>query len=144
MKRLETAGVPNIYKRFRIMDGSFMYYICEQYERYNYNGCHRMVTKKTVDSNGHVMSFLSHEKIFVPVQKDANHWFLFVICPAERQITIIDLLYDQGPWHVLMFDNIVKFIHDYEKSKEIPKDKWNWHMHPVVVDKQLNLVDCGV
>jgi Ulp1 family protease len=80
-----------------------------------------MVMKKTVDSNGHVMSFLSREKIFVPVHKDANHWVLFVICPADQQITIIDSLYDQGPLHVLMFDNIVKFIHEYEKSKEIPK-----------------------
>jgi hypothetical protein len=35
----------------------------------------------------------------------------------------------------MMFDNIVKFVHDYKKSKE---------MHPVVVDKQLNLDDCGV
>jgi hypothetical protein len=78
-----------------------------------------MVTKKKVDSNGHVMSFLSHEKICVPVHKDLNHWVLFVICPADGQITIIDSLYDQGPWH-------------------------GWHMHSVVVDKQLNLVDCGV
>jgi Ulp1 family protease len=115
IKRLDTVGVPNIYKRFRIMDGSFMYYMYEQYERYNYNGCRRMVTKKTVDSNGHVMSFLSHEKICVPVHKDAHHWVLSVFCPADRQITIIDSLYDQGPWHFLMFNNIVKFIHDYEK-----------------------------
>jgi hypothetical protein len=43
-----------------------------------------------------------------------------------------------------MFDNIVRFVHDYEKSKEISKDKWAWHMHPVVVNKQLNLDDCGV
>jgi Ulp1 family protease len=84
-----------------------MYYMYEKYERYNYNGCCRMVTKKTVYSNGHVMSFLSHEKICVPVHKDANHWVLFVICPANRQITIIDSFYDQGPWRVLTFDNIV-------------------------------------
>jgi Ulp1 family protease len=69
---------------------------------------------------------------------------LFVICPADRQITIIDSLYDQGLWHVLMFDNIVKLIHDYKKSKKIPEDKWDWHMHPVVVNKQLNLDYCGV
>jgi Ulp1 family protease len=76
-----------------------------------------MVTKKTVDSNEHFWSFLSHKKILVPFHKDANHWVMFVICPADRQITIIDSLYDQGPWHILMFDNIVKFIYDYEKSK---------------------------
>jgi Ulp1 family protease len=103
-----------------------------------------MVTKKTVDSNGHDMSFLSHDKILVPVHKYLNHLVLFAICPADRQITIIDSLYDQGTWHVLMFDNIVKFIHDYEKSKDIPEDKWAWHMHPVVVNKQLNLDYCGV
>jgi Ulp1 family protease len=144
IKRLDAAGVPNIYKQFRIMEGSFMYYMYEQYEKYNYNGCHHMLTTKTVDLNGHIMSFISHEKIFVPVHKDLNHWVIFVICPADRQITIIDSLYDQGPWHVLMFDNIVKFIHDYKKSKDIPEDKWAWHMHPVVVNKQLNLDDCEV
>jgi Ulp1 family protease len=115
IKRLDSAGVPNIYKRFRIMDGSFMYYMYEQYEKYNTNGCRSMVMNKTVDSNGHVWSFLSHDKICVPVNKDANHWVLFVVCPAERQITIIHSLYDQGPWHVMMFDNIVKFVHNYEK-----------------------------
>jgi Ulp1 family protease len=71
-----------------------------------------MLKKKKVDSNGHVMSFISHEKICVPVHKALNHWFQFVICPAYRQITIIDSLYDQGPWHVLMFENLVKFIHE--------------------------------
>jgi Ulp1 family protease len=92
-----------------------MYYMYEQYEKYIYNGCRRMVTKKTVDLNGNVLSFLSHEKICTPVHKDLNHWVIFVICPADRQITIIDSLYDQGPWHVLLFDNIVNFIHDYKK-----------------------------
>jgi hypothetical protein len=144
IKRPDSAGVTNIYKPLRIMDGSFMYYMYEKYKKYNYNGCLRMVTKKTVDENGHVWSFLSHQKIFVPVHKHANHWFLFVVCPANRQITSFDSLYDQGPWHVMMFDNIVKFIHDNNKSKEIPKDKWALHMHLVVVDKKLNLDDCGV
>jgi Ulp1 family protease len=104
-----------MYKRFRIMEGSFMYYMYDQYGKYNYNGCRRMATNKTVDSNGHVMSFMSHEKIFVPVHNDLKHWVLFVICPADRKITIIDSLYDQGPCHVLMFENLVKFIHEYER-----------------------------
>jgi hypothetical protein len=79
------------------MGGSFMYYMYEQYEKYHYNGCRRMMTKKKFDANGHVWSFISHEKICVPVHKHANRWVLFVVCPADRQITIIDLLYDQGP-----------------------------------------------
>jgi Ulp1 family protease len=74
-----------------------------------------MVRKQTVDENGLVWSFLSHEKIFVPVHKHGNHWVLFVICPADRQITIIDSLYDQGSWHVMMFDNIVNSVDDCEK-----------------------------
>jgi Ulp1 family protease len=90
-----------------------------------------------------VLSF-TRENINSCPQSSKNHWFLFVNFPADRQITIIDSLYDQGPWHVKNFDNIVKCIHDYKKSKEIPKYKWAWHMHPVVVDKQLNLDDCGV
>jgi hypothetical protein len=57
----DIAGVPNMYTQFRIMEGSFMYYMYDQYGIYNYNGCRRMVTNKTVDSNGHVISFLSHE-----------------------------------------------------------------------------------
>jgi hypothetical protein len=69
---------------------------------------------------------------------------IFVICPAGRQITTIDSLYDQGKWHVTIFENLVRFIHDYDKSKELPQDKWAWHMHPAVVDKQLNNDDCRV
>jgi hypothetical protein len=95
IKIIYSAWVPDIYKRFQIMDGSFRYYMYGQYKRYTYNGCRCMVTKKTVDSNVHVWSFLSHEKICVPVHKDANHWVLFVICPADQKITIIDSLYDQ-------------------------------------------------
>jgi phage pi2 protein 07 len=49
IKRIDSVGVPDIYKRFQIMDGSFMYYMYEQYEKYNYNGCHHMATKKTAD-----------------------------------------------------------------------------------------------
>jgi hypothetical protein len=112
-----SSGVPDIYKRFRIMDVYFMYYMYEQYRKYNYNGCRRMVRKKKVYANRHVWSFLSHEKIFVPVHNHANHWVLFVVCPADRQITFIDSLYYQGLWNVMMLDNIVKFIHDYNKSK---------------------------
>jgi Ulp1 family protease len=99
---------------------------------------------KTVDENGHVWSFLYHVKIFFPVHKHGNHCMIFVICPADRKITIIESLYDQGSRHVTIFDNMVKFIHDYETSKELPQDKWDWNMHPVIVDKQLNNDDCGV
>jgi hypothetical protein len=44
-KRLDRSGAPDIYKRFRIMDGSFMFYIYRKYEKYNYNVCHHMVAK---------------------------------------------------------------------------------------------------
>jgi Ulp1 family protease len=74
-----------------------------------------MVTKKEVYAQRHVWSFLSHEKILGPVRKHGIHWLLFVICPANRQINIIDSLYDQGSCHVKMFDNIAKLIEKYEK-----------------------------
>jgi Ulp1 family protease len=115
IKKQGIAGVPTMYNRFRIMEGSFMHYMYDQYGKDNYNGCHCMVKMKKVDSHGHVMSFMSHKKIFVTVHKDLNHWVLFVICPADQQITIIDSLYDQGPWHVLMYESLVKFIHEYDK-----------------------------
>jgi hypothetical protein len=35
IKKQDIAGVPNMYKRFRIMEGSCMYYMYEQYEKYN-------------------------------------------------------------------------------------------------------------
>jgi hypothetical protein len=35
IKRLDSSGVSDIYKRFRIMDGSFMYYMYEQYGKHN-------------------------------------------------------------------------------------------------------------
>jgi hypothetical protein len=127
-KRLDRAGVPDIYKRFRIMDGSFMFYMHVKYETCNYNACRRMVTHKTVDENGHVWSFLSHDKICIPIHKHVNHWVLFVIFPADQQITIIYYLYDQGKGHVHIFDNFVRFIRYYKKLKELLQEKWAWHM----------------
>jgi hypothetical protein len=34
-KRLDRSGLPDIYKRFRIMDGSFMFYMYEQYGKFH-------------------------------------------------------------------------------------------------------------
>jgi hypothetical protein len=38
----------------------------------------------------------------------------------------------------------VKFIHEYQNSKELPEDQCAWHLHPIVVKKQVNFEDCGV
>jgi Ulp1 family protease len=87
--------------------------------------CHHWVTKKSVDDDRHVVwSFLSHEMIFVPVHKNNDHWVLFIIWPASRDITVIDSLYDTRQWHVIIFLNLVKFIQDYHNSKELPEDQW--------------------
>jgi hypothetical protein len=68
----------------------------------------------------------------------------FIICPANQEIAVSDSLYETTQWHVTIFDNLVKFLHDYQKSKDIPEDRWAWHMHPVVVKKKNNNDDCGV
>jgi hypothetical protein len=81
-KRLDKAGVPDIYKRFRIRDASFMFYMYIHHESYTYNAWRGIVTNKTVDKDGHIWYFLSHDNIFVLVHKHNNHWVLFVICPA--------------------------------------------------------------
>jgi hypothetical protein len=39
---------------------------------------------------------------------------------------------------------MVSFIHDYQKSKGIPEDRWDWHLRLVVVKKTENFDDCGV
>jgi hypothetical protein len=77
------------------MDASFMFSMYKEHEAYTYNACHHMLAHKTVDEDGHVWSFLSQDKIFVPVHTHNNHWVLFVVCSADRQITVIDSLYDQ-------------------------------------------------
>jgi hypothetical protein len=44
-KRLDKAGVPYIYKQFRTMDASFMFYMYIHHDVYNYNAYRRMVKK---------------------------------------------------------------------------------------------------
>jgi hypothetical protein len=78
-KRLGMARIKEFYKRFRITDNAFMYYMYIIKVEYDLNACRRWVTGKTVDDDGHVWYFLSHKMIFVPVQKSNNHWVLFII-----------------------------------------------------------------
>jgi hypothetical protein len=57
-----------------------------------------MVTKKTVDENGHVWSFLSHDKICVTVHKHGTQWVLFVICPAVKAMVVAGGWLDTRAW----------------------------------------------
>jgi hypothetical protein len=143
-KRIDMAGVKDVYKQFRIMDSAFMYYMHITKGEYYFNVCRRWVTKRTVDDDGHVWSFLSHDLIFVPVHKSKNHWVLFVRCPPNQEINVIDSLSDRIQGHVTIFDNLEKFIHDYQKSKDIPQDRWTWYLRAVVVKKKDNYDNCGV
>jgi hypothetical protein len=117
-KRLGMAGLKDVYKPFRIMGSAFMYYMYIQTEAYNFNAC-RCWGGGAVENDGHVGTFLSHDKIFVPVHKSNNHWVIFIICPADRQIAVFDSLYEPRQWYVTILDNLVRFIHDYQKSKDI-------------------------
>jgi hypothetical protein len=98
IRSLDRSGAPDIYKRFRIMDGSFMFYMYDQYGKYNYSGCHRMVTKKRVDENGHVWSFLSHEKLSVHVHNRGNNGgSLSFVQPTDKLILLIHyMIRDRG------------------------------------------------
>jgi Ulp1 family protease len=93
-KRLDRCGVKDVYKRFKIMDSVFRYYMYLAKGEYDFHACRCWVTNKSVDDDGHVWSFLSHEMIFVPVHEHNDHWVLFIICPVNREITVIDSLYD--------------------------------------------------
>jgi hypothetical protein len=57
-------GVKYVYKCFRIMDSAFMCYMYIAKGEYDFDACRHWVTKKTVDDDGHVWSFLSHDMIF--------------------------------------------------------------------------------
>jgi hypothetical protein len=39
---------------------------------------------------------------------------------------------------------MVRFINDYQKSKDIPEERWAWHVCTAIVKKQENYDDCGV
>jgi Ulp1 family protease len=119
---LVKLGIKDVLKRFKIMDSWFMYYMFVQNERYDFDACRRWVTKKDVNSDGHVLSFMSHELMFVPVNMDNVHWILFVICPENREMIVIDSLYDPiSQYHISMYRNLVHFIQEYQRKKRFHK-----------------------
>jgi hypothetical protein len=88
---------------------------------------------------------MSHELIFLPVNMDTVHWVLFFICPANREIIVIDSLYDPRiQYHINMYHNLVRFIQDYQRTTPLPQDEWAWHMKPITANRQVNQDDCGV
>jgi hypothetical protein len=99
-------------------DASFMFYMYVQHEAYTYNACHHMVTSKTVEKNRHVWSFLSHDKIFIPVHKHNNHWVLFVICPPDRKLLLLIT-------YMIMENGMRPFLTILLGSLMITKDKKN-------------------
>jgi hypothetical protein len=93
--------VKYVYKRFKFMDSGFVYCMFLSKEEYDVSACHRWAMKKDVNDDGHIFSFLSHEVICVPVSMDNMNWILFAIVPANREILVIDYLYDPAiPYHV--------------------------------------------
>jgi hypothetical protein len=135
-------GMKDVYKRFKIMDINFMYYMFVQLGRYDFDSCRRWVTKREVNADGHVFSFMSHELILVPVNME--NVCLFVIFPANREIIAIDSLYDpRSQYHINIYHHLVQFIQDYQK-KSLQQDEWAWHMKPITVKQQANQDDCGV
>jgi hypothetical protein len=130
----------DVYKRFKIMDSGFMYYMFVQFDRYDSDAC--WVPKRGVNPDGHVFLFMSHELMFVPVNMENVHWVLFIICPANREIIVIDSLYDpKSQYHVNIYHNLVRFIQDYQKTRLLPQDRWAWDIKPITVKHQVNQDD---
>jgi hypothetical protein len=38
-------------------------------------------------------------------------------------------LYDTSKWYATIFQNLVKFIHAYQNSKELTEDQWAWYFY---------------
>jgi hypothetical protein len=88
---------------------------------------------------------MSHDLISVPVNMENVHWVLFVICPENQEIIVIDSMYDpRSQYHINFYHNCVQFIQDYQKTKSLPQDKWECHMKPITVKQQVNQDECGV
>jgi Ulp1 family protease len=91
---LSKLGVKDVYKRFKFMDSGFVYYKFLAKEEYDFSAWHHWATKKDMNDDGHIFSFLSHEVICVPVNMKNMHWILFYIIPVNREMLVIDSLYD--------------------------------------------------
>jgi hypothetical protein len=76
---LNELGIKDMYKRFKITDSGFAYQMYFANEHYDLNACHHWVTKKDVNYDGHIFSFLSHKMVFVPVNINNVHLVLFAI-----------------------------------------------------------------
>jgi hypothetical protein len=141
---LKRQGMHDVYKRFKFLDCAFMYNMYIETGTYNFNNCRRFVTKRTV-VDGKVFSFLSHEKVFIPVNKDGNHWCLVTIIFANREIMFIDSLNKpNSSWHIDIYSNLLRFIQEYQLNMGFQEDAWAWHMRPIATKNQTNMDDCGV
>jgi Ulp1 family protease len=112
---LNTLGEKDVYKRFKFMDSGFMYCMYLANHEYDYSACRRWVMKKEVNDQGHIFSFLLHEEIFVPVNMDNVHWIMFSIIPANREILVIESMFDPtSHCHVTIYRTLLHFIDDYQ------------------------------
>jgi Ulp1 family protease len=91
---LNKLGVKRVYKRFKFVDSAFAYCVYLANHEYNVSSCLRWAMKKEVNDDGHIFPFLLHEVRFVPVNMENMHWIIFATIPANREILVIDLLFD--------------------------------------------------
>jgi Ulp1 family protease len=102
-----------------------IYYMHLAKHQYDFSECHRVVTKKEANDDGHIFPFIFHKVVVVTINMNNAHWIFFAICPANLDILVIDSLYDPTSlFHVTIYQNMVQFIDDYQQSKYFPQDRW--------------------
>jgi hypothetical protein len=145
----ESSTRPNIFNEIKMLSPAFLYMMGERGQgvsEYSFENCRRHVPRIVHDrKKGTYTSLLSYGQIIVPSHAGGETWCLFIIVPPDRSIKCIDFMNDAtSPYHINIYNKLVRFMVDYEVSAGIETDKWAWNYKPMKVMKSIGINDSGV
>jgi Ulp1 family protease len=102
---------------------------------YRYNSVQRWVTD---------INILDYDYVLIPTNINKDHWVLFIIVPAERQIDCDESRVEAGAFNYELLSVLIRFIKEYQALNQLSVDDWIWSVKIVCEPKQKKTNDCGV
>jgi hypothetical protein len=136
---------------------SFFYFLlAERDGRYNYEavkrdtklknwiGMMKMTEEDQRQQHGKkwVNIFTDIDKVFIPINKSNNHWYLAVVFMSEKVVRFYDSISGSK---TKVFQDICQWLRDEGLKLEIPAAFFEgWSSETPTAPKQRNGIDCGV
>jgi hypothetical protein len=131
--------VPGSIKRFHTLECGFMNHL--YYHTPNVRNVYRYNSVRSWVKN---INLLDYDYVFIPTNKNEQHWVLFIIVPADLRVDCFDSLYEAGGFHYESLSVIIILLKDYQVMNKLPVDDWKGSVKIVSESKQNNRIDCGV